>query len=311
MDVGIALELYDLESGHPISIADVAAASVRAEELGYASAWVMDHFWMERDGLRRGGHEPLTTLAYLAARTNRIALGTLVLCNSFRHPGQLAREAAAIADASGGRFILGIGAGWSEAEYRAFDFPFDQRVARLEESVEALRRLLHGGRSSLEGRYLKLRDAEVLRTAPPPPIWVGGGGPRMLRLTARAADGWNLVWPGTDVELFSRLLAQLREEIAAAGRGPEDVTVSVGLLTLVADAAGRQEVVRRASRALGRDPDSRVVVGSVDELATLLDRYREAGADHVVLSTAPSPFARFDESMMERAAHAVRLVAAR
>jgi FMNH2-dependent dimethyl sulfone monooxygenase len=299
LDVGVALETYELTSGRPRTLTAIAEQAVRAEELGFDSVWVMDHFWIEFGGARRGGHEPLTTLAYVAARTRRVALGTLVLCNTFRHPAQLAREAAAIADASQGRLILGLGAGWSEEEYRANGLPFDHLVSRLEESLLALRPLLAGERVSLQGTHLRLENAEVLRTAPAPPIWVGGHGQRVRRLAARHADGWNLVWPGTDTGLFRSLAAELRAEARSAGRDPQSITASVGLLVLPVDRSipGDEERLRRLS---GGDP--RVVVGDAEALAALISEYRDAGAGHVVLSLAPAPFAHADGALLERAA---------
>src|SRR2546423_8652672 len=168
---------------------EVVATIVRAEELGFESAWVMDHPFIERPAGRVSGHDPLVLLACAATRTTRIRLGTLVVCPAFRTVGQLAREAAALADASDGRFILGLGSGWHQPEVDAFDYPFDHLVGRFEEQLRAVRDLLGGGRVTVEGSYLRLRDAEVLATAPPPPIWVAARGRRMLRLTAPLAAG--------------------------------------------------------------------------------------------------------------------------
>src|SRR5579875_2718722 len=98
--VGLALPMFDLETGRPLTLSELADFAKRTEELGYDSVWAMDHFWLENVGRRTGGHDPLVALAYIAARTERITLGTLVICNSFRNPGQLAREAAALADAA-------------------------------------------------------------------------------------------------------------------------------------------------------------------------------------------------------------------
>ncbi len=145
MEVGVTLAGCPLEPGPTVTLEETAEQARLAEELGYASVWMMDHFWAEGPAGRRGSHEPMVTLAYVAARTSRIKLGTLVLANSFRHPGQLAREVAALADAARGRLILGLGAGWYPPEYRAFGFPYDRRVSRLEETLCVLRPLLDRG----------------------------------------------------------------------------------------------------------------------------------------------------------------------
>src|SRR5215472_7227477 len=162
MEVGVTLGGYPLVPGPTSPMEAVAEQARRAEELGYASAWVMDHFWAEGPAGRFGSHEPIVTLAYVAARTSRIKLGTLVLSNTFRHPAQLAREVAALADAARGRLILGIGGGWLQAEHRAFGFKYDYRTSRLEETLLALRPLLEGERVDLAGRHLTLSGASVL-----------------------------------------------------------------------------------------------------------------------------------------------------
>ena len=162
MKVGLALPTIDIRTGRPTSLAELARRAERAEADGYDSVWVMDHFWSEREGGRRGAYEPMVTLAYLSARTSRLRLGPLVVCNSFRHPGQLGREALALADASGGRFVLGIGAGWSKPEYDAFGIPFDHRVDRFEEALQVIVPLLRAGRVSFLGTYYRVVNCEIV-----------------------------------------------------------------------------------------------------------------------------------------------------
>src|SRR5919204_288895 len=148
----------------------------------------------------------------------------LVAAAPFRHPGQLAREAAAVADAAPGRFILGLGSGWHEPEFTAFDLPFQRKVARLEEYLQLVKRLLAGERVSASGGFYSLRDASVLITAPAPPVWLAAFGPRMLQLTARHADGWNAAWLGADPERFLGL-----KDTLDGARGNRPITISVGV----------------------------------------------------------------------------------
>lgn len=258
------------------TVEEVVERIVRAEELGFDSAWVMDHPFIETPLGRVTGHDPMVLLASAAARTRRIGLGTLVVCPAFRTPGQLAREAAALADASGGRFVLGLGAGWHQPEFDAFDYPFDHLVGRFEEQVTAVRHLLGGGRVSADGRYVRLREAEVLATSPPPPIWVAGRGPRMLRLTARHADGWNLAWGGLDPGWLAEPLAVVQRELEAAGRERRGFTVSAGISWV---------------------PD-----GSSAELAGALRAYEAAGVDLAILSLAEGPSRRTRPEYLEQAA---------
>lgn len=273
--VGVFVQVCESERGLIFGVDEVVRRIERAEELGFDSAWVMDHMFIESAEGRVSGHDPMVLLGYASARTHRISLGTLVACTAFRPPGQLAREAAALADASDGRFILGVGAGWHRPEFEAFGYPFDHLVSRFAERVEATRRLLAGERLSMSGKYSMLREAEVLATAPSPPIWIAGQGPRMLRLTAQLADGWNLAWGPLDPAWFARPLAQLQRELSAAGRDRSAFTVSAGISWVPTD---------------GQD------------LAEGLRAYEAAGVDLAILSLAEGPSRRTRPEYMERAA---------
>ena len=270
MDIGLALGTLDAGSGKPLPLARVAEQAVEAERLGYSSAWVMDHLIIERDGQRVAAHDPFVTLGHLAGRTRRITLGVLVAGAPFRHPGQVAREAAAVADAAPGRFVLGLGAGWHEPEFAAFGLPFARKVARLEEYVPIVTGLLAGQSLSVDGEFYRLREATILTTAPPPPVWVAAFQPRMLELTARHADGWNAAWLGADPGRFSDLKRQLDEACTRVGR-ERPLTITAGVQ---ADPAGA--------------------------LAPLLDAYEKAGADQVIINFGLRPFVSFDPAAMAR-----------
>lgn len=310
MEVGVQLPGYRAETAELLSLREIAGFAARAEELGFDSAWVMDHIWVEGAGGRRiSAHEPMVTLAYLAARTSRIKLGMLVLCNSFRHPGQLAREAAALADAAPGRIVLGIGAGWHEPEYRAFGIPYDHRVSRLEETLHALRPLLEGKRVDLHGRHLSLSGAQVMTTEPAPPIWVAGRGPRMVRLIARHGDGCNVGWLGPDPAPLIEHLIQLR----AAGPLRPGFTPSAGLLALPIEDHERPALMERAARFggrfwNGRSPDDAAIIGRPERLAAALRGYERAGARHAILNLAVAPAAAAEPGYLERAAPALGLL---
>lgn len=301
---------YRPETAELLSLREIAELAVRAEELGFASAWVMDHIWVEGAGGRRiSAHEPMITLAYLAARTSRIKLGLLVLCNSFRHPGQLAREAAALADAAPGRIVLGIGAGWHEPEYRAFGFPYDHRVSRLEETLQVLRPLLEGRRVDLDGRHLSLSGAQVKTTQPAPPIWVAGRGPRMVRLIARHGDGCNVGWLGPDPAPFVEHLAEVR----AAGPLRPGFTPSVALFTIPITEEERPALLEQARRFGGRfwdgrDPDEAAIIGGPERLAAALREYERAGARHAILNFAVGPAMAVEPAYLERAAPALGML---
>jgi alkanesulfonate monooxygenase SsuD/methylene tetrahydromethanopterin reductase-like flavin-dependent oxidoreductase (luciferase family) len=281
MRVGLLAQTAEEDSGRVLGVEEVTGQIVRAEQLGFDSAWVADHLFIETPTGRVTGHDPMVHLAHAAARTQRILLGTLVACTAFRSAGQLAREAAALAEASQGRFVLGIGAGWHKPEFDAFDYPFDHRVGRFEEHLNAIERLLAGGPVTYEGQYVRLLEAEVLMTAPPPPLWVAGKGPRMLRLTAGHAAGWNLAWGGLDPSWLAAPLATLDRELKAVKRDRDSFTVSAGFCWT---------------------PEAGTAA-----LAAALRSYEALGVDLAILCLAEGPAGRTAPEYLERAAEVMAL----
>ena len=280
MKVGITIPAYELASGRARSFGEMAEDVVAAEGLGYDSAWVMDHVFIHRDGRRiLGGPEPIAFLSHVAARTERIELGTLVLCAPFRPPVQLAREARTLQAASGGRLILGIGAGWHQPEFDAFGFPFDHLVGRFEEYVEALTRLLAGGPADFEGRYQVLRKGVAFGDPAPLP-WIAASGPRMLRLTGRLAGGWNGAWYGPDPAPFQECLGEVEAALRAAGRKRSELAASAGLLVLP-----------------GGDGRPSAITGTPEAIVEAIGRYRAAGCDHAILNFSPTPFGQGDPGL--------------
>jgi probable F420-dependent oxidoreductase len=202
--IGIALPHYGAPGQDPVvdRVIDVAK---ECERLGFDSVWVSDHVVFDLS--KYGGSseligclEPMTTLAALATETKNVRLGTMVLCNEFRHPVQLAKEAATIDVASGGRLELGLGAGWYEREFTAAGMVFPRPGARLErlgESVRILKELFTGAPVTFAGKHYRL-DGMVARPRPVqeprPTIWVGGKGNRAIAQAAAIGDGWNAAW---------------------------------------------------------------------------------------------------------------------
>src|SRR3954447_4815048 len=160
---------------------------------GFASAWVGDHLLYRGDGrAERGPWDCWTTPAWLAGITERVEPGPLGRRTAFHPPGVLARQAAAVDELSGGRLVLGIGAGWNEAEFRAFGLPFDHHVSRFEEAFEIIRRLLDGEHVTFRGRFHETDDA-VLLPSPRrrPKLMIGANKPRMLSIALPHVDSWN------------------------------------------------------------------------------------------------------------------------
>jgi probable F420-dependent oxidoreductase len=319
MRVGLALPHYDFSfpEGGPVSFERLRDAAVRAEALGFDSGWVSDHFFLSlaRYGggdEPRGSLEPMTSLAALATATSTIRLGTLVL-GPFRHPGQLAKMATVVDLVSGGRFDLGVGAGWYEDEFRAFGYgfgPVGERFELLEESLAVLRMLFGDGPASFEGEHVRL-DGAYNRPAPAqrpgPPVWLGAkGGPRALRMAARHADGWNTVWRWT-VDDYAPRVAEARRICEEEGRDPSTLRLSVGLTTLLgrdrADLGRRYEDLARWTPGGLGEPLERfargALVGTVEEAADTVGRFAELGVEELIVSLAPVPFAIADWDQLE------------
>jgi alkanesulfonate monooxygenase SsuD/methylene tetrahydromethanopterin reductase-like flavin-dependent oxidoreductase (luciferase family) len=259
---------------------EYAAMARAAEESGFDSIWLGDHLLYRDDGRpERGPWEAWTLLAALAAVTERVLLGPLVACAAFHPPGLLAKMAASIAEVSGGRFVLGVGAGWNETEYRAFGLPYDHRVSRFEESFEIVRRLLGGERVTLGGRFWKAEDA-VLLPRPPGriPLMVGSNGERMLAATLPYVDRWNTWYAGygNAVEGFGELNGRITSAAERAGRDPETVERSACVLVEI-----DPEAVRRPHTDEGVEPVP------PDGLGAHLNALAEAGADEAILVLRP------------------------
>ena len=257
-----------------------------AEAVGFDTLWLGDHLlyrWPGRDA--RGPWEVWTMLAAIAASTSRIRLGPLVAATAFHAPPMLAKLAATVDEVSGGRLILGLGAGWNETEFAAFGFPFDHRIARFEEAFTIIRTLLRDGAIDFAGTYYQARDCELLpRPARPggPPILIGSTGPRMLRITMPYADAWNAWWSrfGNQPDGLRQLLDDLDEACRAVGRDPREVERTAAVLV---------RLPRGRGRVMGSDEASTIepLAGSPAQIADGLRAYAPLGVAEVQLVVDP------------------------
>ena len=232
----VGVQLPEVE--RDVRWAEYVSLATAAEAVGFDSLWVGDHLLYRSDGVRpeRGPWDAWTLLAGLATVTERVRLGPLVACASFHPPGMLARMAATVDELSGGRLILGVGAGWNEAEFRAFGIPFDHRASRFEEAFEIIWRLLSGERVTLEGRYWMVDDAVLLpRPARRPPVMVGSNGERILRATLPRVDMWNTWFEGygNTPQGFSRLNDAITTIACECGRDPDEIERTACVLVVL------------------------------------------------------------------------------
>jgi probable F420-dependent oxidoreductase len=251
-----------------------------AEAEGLDSIWVYDHLLFRFDGPTQGIHEAWTLLSALAAVTQRVELGVLVLAMPFRNPALLAKMAATLDEVSSGRLILGVGAGWHEPEFAAFDYPFDHRVGRFEEALQILAPLVRSGRASFEGRWHTARDVELIpryrrADGSTMPILIAGKRPRMLRLVAEHADAWNTAWLGPASELEPRM-AGLRDALAAAGRDPASLAITVGINVVLPELSDQPLEITEST-----------LTGTSEQIAEALRAYRRAGAAHLIAAIEP------------------------
>ena len=256
-----------------------------AERIGLDSVWVGDHLLYRDDGQpERGPWEAWSLLAALAAVTERVEIGPLVAATGFHAPAMIAKKAATIEEISGGRLILGLGAGWNEPDYGAFGFPFDHRVSRFEEAFTIIRELLRTGSSNFKGTYHQLDRGRLLPTGPRregPPLMVGSMGPRMLSITLPHVEAWNAwgPWFGNSVEGYLPLRDTIDRACVAAGRDPAEVERTVALLVALPGAIGRRSDVS--------DEPFEPIPGEPEALAAALRDFADAGVAHVQLVLDP------------------------
>jgi alkanesulfonate monooxygenase SsuD/methylene tetrahydromethanopterin reductase-like flavin-dependent oxidoreductase (luciferase family) len=260
---------------------DVVAIARHAEATGWDGVWVADHFM--GDGGAFGPVETPTleataVLGALAVATERVRIGSLVLGSTYRHPAVVANWAATVDHLSGGRLVLGLGAGWQLNEHDQYGIELPDvgdRVGRFEEVCSVVRRLLTEERTTLEGRWFQLRDA-VCEPKPvgPLPFLVGGKGDRMLGIAGRHADEWNM-WALPEVH--AERAAVLDRACEAAGRDPGDVRRSTQALVVLTDdeAAATRFVEAVAPRA--------AFAGTAERFAELVGAWAEVGVDEVIV----------------------------
>jgi probable F420-dependent oxidoreductase len=274
----------------------IRAIAQQAETDGFDSIWLPDHFLYRDPGQpTRGIWECWTMLAALAEATQRMEMGTLVTCNSFRHPAVLAKMATAVDEVSQGRLILGVGAGWNEPEYQAFGLPFDHRVGRFEEALQILKPLLQDGHVDFAGQYYQARNCDNVPRGPRsegPPLMVGcePGSPRMLRLTAQYADLWNTGYMGKP-ETMAGPLANIRDACGAVGRDPATLGVTALIGLWFPD-------LQVSQPSFFDNP----LTGTVEEIAAAMRGYAELGVQHIMFQCEP-----YTPEALRRLSEALRL----
>jgi probable F420-dependent oxidoreductase len=273
--VGVQLPEVEREVRWPEYVAMARAA----EEAGFDSIWVGDHYLYRGDGRpERGPWEAWTLLAGLAAVTERVRLGPLVACLNFHDPVVLAKMAATVDELSGGRLVFGMGAGWNRVEFDALGISYANRASRFEEAFEIARRLLAGERVSFAGRWHRADDAVLLpRPARRPALMIGSTGERVLATALPHVDAWNtwFDWFGNTPEGFAEGNGKIDEACERAGRDPSTLERSACVLVRFPGDAGE------------RPTEPGIATISPDDLKTTLEAFTQARADEAILVCDP------------------------
>lgn len=276
----------------------------RIEDLGFDWISIWDHFYAA-DLATPVCHEAVASHAALACTTERVQVGSLVYCAGYRHPAVLANALATIDQLSGGRAVLGLGAGWAVNEYEAYGIPFPgpgERLDILEESIECIRGLLRQEVTEFRGEHFTLTDA---RCEPKPvqhelPIWVGGGGEkRTLAIAARWADGWNV--PYVSPEQFAHKRLVLHDHCAVVDRDPDTITCTINVGAALDEAALQAQFGNTAEFVRPG-----VLLGSPEQMVDQVGRYTEVGVDQINLAMR----APWDLSVLDHVAEVMRASAA-
>ena len=327
MKLGFALPQFDFSvpGERPLRWETVARWAQRAEALGFHSLWVPDHLFIDLAPFGgppgpEGGYDALVTLGALARVTTRARLGPLVLCAPLRPPAVLAKALATVDVLSGGRLVVGLGAGWYRPELAAAGAAVSTpgaRLARLAETLEVVKALLAGDSLRLDGSVdIEARCLPAPAQQPRPPVWLGGHGDRLLELAARSADGWNTAWAWTP-DGYRERLGVLARACRRARRDPTTLTLTLGLHALVgsspSDVAARYRRLQRQSPpgvldgvSLGEWRRGRLV-GTPREVSAQLDTWRELGVSELVVTSGAVPFTVGAEEDLEILADACRL----
>ncbi len=280
MGIGFMAPISDLSTfGGTPRFRDILEITQTAESVGFDTVWIPDHFIMQlehENNVIRGVWEGWTTLAGLAAATKTINLGVLVTCTGFRNPAVVAKMAENLDEISGGRFILGLGAGWHKPEYDQFGFPFDYRVSRFEEAVNIIAPLLREGKADYQGEFYGVHNAVNLPRGPRgaeggPPILIGSNSPRMLRLIAKFGDAWNSDW-AREASVLVPHLEHLTEACLEVGRDPATIVKT-----------GSSNIAMPGYLGVRLDP----ITGESEEIAETLSGFRELGLRHNVTGLDP------------------------
>ena len=286
-----------IEPQFGFNYADVTEIAEFALDNGFTGLWFSDHFMLDVDATNRELLDPWLLMAALVRDNERIRVGSLVFCNNYRMPSLQAKMAATVDVLSNGRLDFGIGAGWKKMEYRAYGYEFSDfntRAEQLSEAIQIIRGAWTEEKFSFNGQHYQVNELVSFPKPiqkPHPRIWIGSnkGGPRMIELAARYADGFNISW-GFSPDQTNDIFQQLNDLAVKHHRKPEDIARSVGLWTrtIKSEAEMEEKIVRGAiERGISKDEYrtriSSSLWGTPESVSDRLKEYSEQGISNVIL----------------------------
>ncbi|MFQ5793662.1 MAG: LLM class flavin-dependent oxidoreductase [Candidatus Bipolaricaulia bacterium] len=284
---GLRIPGFSIDGSRGTVFTDQIVSFLGKLEGKFDSAWICDHFfpWAAFEDPTTDALECMTSLSYLAGRFQGLDFGSIVLCNSYRNPALLAQMGASLQTLSGGRFILGIGAGWKEDEYQAHGYEFPRaavRIKQLEEGVNIIRRMWTEDDPSFSGEHYRIENAYCRpRPEPVPPIMIGGRGEQlMLRVVAKHADWWNLA-AGT-AEQFRHKMDVLKSHCNEVGRNFDEI-----VLTWSTEAVAIAETEAEAERLAQGSPFIDIgkgegIIGTPEQVTEAFKRFTDLGVEHFI-----------------------------
>jgi alkanesulfonate monooxygenase SsuD/methylene tetrahydromethanopterin reductase-like flavin-dependent oxidoreductase (luciferase family) len=281
LEIGLVLPMGDsFVDGRTIRWTEIRDLAVRAEAVGFDTVWTADELlWRAEGKPPQGWWDVLSMTGAVAAATSRIKVGTWILSALHHNPGIAAKAVETLDEISGGRFVLGLGAGHAGRQGRAFGLPEDHTIGRFEEALEIIIPLLRDGQADFEGTFHAARDLVQRPRGPRPggiPLMIGAKGPRMLRLAARHADIWSwFVEERSDLSEFGPRLAALEAACREVGRDPATIGRSAGIVVEPTAVTGAAEAVGVPIR------------GSAAEIADGLRAFEAGGFDHLEIVPWP------------------------
>jgi len=284
-----------IEPQFGFSYDQIGRIAKRAEASGFHSLWCSDHFFLNDKSEARNCLECWTVLSALARDTETLRLGPLVSCVSYRYPSLLAKIAASVDHLSGGRLEFGLGAGWKEPEYEAYGIPFPpagERVSQLDEALHVVKAMWTRARADFAGEHFQIKDAFCApkpTQKPRPPIWVGGGKPRVLEIMARHADGVNFI-PFPTAQGYASTLKELERACNRLGRDPRELTKSHFTQMIVAgDESALEQTLKGFADKAGQSVDEfrakrpQVFIGTPPEVVKQMTAFVDLGVTQFML----------------------------